>query len=121
MKLHILGAVIALLMPVVAWGDSVVPAPKKNSSDANIYGHIINASNNEHLPFASIAVKGTTIGCSSDATGHYYLKNLPVGRHTIVVTLLGFETIEQPIEAVAGKNIEMNFTLEEQAMSSTRW
>lgn len=117
MKLHILGAVIALLMPVVAWGDSVVPAPKKNSSDANIYGHIINASNNEHLPFASIAVKGTTIGCSSDATGHYYLKNLPVGRHTIVVTLLGFETIEQPIEAVAGKNIEMNFTLEEQAMS----
>lgn len=104
-------------MPVVAWGDSVVPAPKKNSSDANIYGHIINASNNEHLPFASIAVKGTTIGCSSDATGHYYLKNLPVGRHTIVVTLLGFETIEQPIEAVAGKNIEMNFTLEEQAMS----
>ena len=117
MKLHILGAVIALLMPVVAWGDSVVPAPKKNSSDANIYGHIINASTNEHLPFASIAVKGTTIGCSSDATGHYYLKNLPVGRHTIVVTLLGFETIEQPIEAVAGKNIEMNFTLEEQAMS----
>lgn len=117
MKLHILGAVIALLMPVVAWGDSVVPAPKKNSSDANIYGHIINASNNEHLPYASIAVKGTTIGCSSDATGHYYLKNLPVGRHTIVVTLLGFETIEQPIEAVAGKNIEMNFTLEEQAMS----
>ncbi len=117
MKLYILGAVIALLMPVVAWGDSVVPAPKKNSSDANIYGHIINASNNEHLPFASIAVKGTTIGCSSDATGHYYLKNLPVGRHTIVVTLLGFETIEQPIEAVAGKNIEMNFTLEEQAMS----
>ncbi len=117
MKLHILGAVIALLMPVVAWGDSVVPAPKKNSSDANIYGHIINASNNEHLPYASIAVKGTTIGCSSDVTGHYYLKNLPVGRHTIVVTLLGFETIEQPIEAVAGKNIEMNFTLEEQAMS----
>ena len=117
MKLYILGAVIALLMPVVAWGDSVVPAPKKNSSDANIYGHIINASNNEHLPFASIAVKGTTIGCSSDGTGHYYLKNLPVGRHTIVVTLLGFETIEQPIEAVAGKNIEMNFTLEEQAMS----
>ncbi len=117
MKLHILGAVIALLMPVVAWGDSVVPAPKKNSSDANTYGHIINASNNEHLPYASIAVKGTTIGCSSDATGHYYLKNLPVGRHTIVVTLLGFETIEQPIEAVAGKNIEMNFTLEEQAMS----
>ncbi len=117
MKLYILGAVIALLMPVVAWGDSVVPAPKKNSSDANIYGHIINASNNEHLPYASIAVKGTTIGCSSDATGHYYLKNLPVGHHTIVVTLLGFETIEQPIEAVAGKNIEMNFTLEEQAMS----
>ncbi len=117
MKLYILGAVIALLMPVVAWGDSVVPAPKKNISDANIYGHIINASNNEHLPYASIAVKGTTIGCSSDATGHYYLKNLPVGHHTIVVTLLGFETIEQPIEAVAGKNIEMNFTLEEQAMS----
>ena len=46
-----------------------------NSTDANIYGHVVDKYTHEHLPFMTVALKGTTIGAATDATGHYFLRN----------------------------------------------
>ncbi|MDE6861862.1 MAG: carboxypeptidase-like regulatory domain-containing protein, partial [Alistipes sp.] len=116
MNLRIFGAIIMLLMPTVVSAENAPQTKNKRTTDANIYGHVISASTGEHLPYVNIGVKGTTIGCASDATGHYFLKNLPAGENTIVVASLGYKTIEQTIEAVPDKNIEINFTLEEDSM-----
>ena len=53
--------------------------PALNPSDANIVGHVVDRKTGEHLSFITIFLKGTTIGTSTDGTGHYYLKNLPEG------------------------------------------
>ena len=76
MKKHIIGALVVLLLPAVclAAGEAVVKTGKQ--SDANITGHVVDAKSGEHLAYATVAVKGTTIGCATDATGHYFLKNL---------------------------------------------
>ena len=47
-------------------------------TDANINGHVIDKKSGEHVPFITITLKGTTIGTTTDASGHYFLKNLPV-------------------------------------------
>ena len=52
--------------------------PELRKSDANIIGHILDKNTKEHLPYITITLKGTTIGTVTDATGHYFLKNLPV-------------------------------------------
>ena len=52
---------------------------QKVKSDANIVGHVV--CKNEHIPFAHVYVKGTTIGITTDETGHFQLLNLPVGEH----------------------------------------
>jgi outer membrane receptor for ferrienterochelin and colicins len=85
----------------------------QNKTDANINGHIINKNNKEHIPYINVSIKGTTIGTTTDATGHYFLKNLPTGDLTIVASGLGYKTSEQPITMVAGKTIEVNFEIEE--------
>ena len=72
---------------------------KSKASDANIFGHILDASTGEHIPYATVAIKGTTIGCAADATGHYKLNHLPVGEHIIIVSAIGYQTIEQPYTA----------------------
>lgn len=46
-------------------------------TDANIFGHVVNAKTGEHIPFINVVLKNTTIGVSTDATGHYSLTNLP--------------------------------------------
>lgn len=43
--------------------------PELKKSDANIIGHVLDKKTSEHLPYITIALKGTTIGTVTDATG----------------------------------------------------
>lgn len=56
--------------------SAVTNEPVKNT-DANVYGHVKDAKTGEHLPYVVIQIKGTTIGTTTDKTGHFFLKNLP--------------------------------------------
>lgn len=90
--------------------------PKHRPTDANVFGHVIAAETGEHLPYATIAIKGTTIGCAADGTGHYRLHNLPEGDHIIVVSAVGYRTVELPFTAKSRTNREINFTLVESTL-----
>ena len=57
-------------------------------SDAHIAGHVLDAHTGEHLSFVNVQVEGTTLGCVTDESGHFYLKNLPVGDLTIVFSMI---------------------------------
>jgi outer membrane receptor for ferrienterochelin and colicins len=87
------------------------PILSQKKTDANIVGHVI--CNCEHAPFATITIKGTNYGISTDETGHYMLINLPVGTHTIKAQAIGFKSIEKEITILAGETKEVNFILEE--------
>ena len=84
-----------------------------NSTDANIYGHVVDKYTHEHLPFMTVALKGTTIGAATDATGHYFLRNLPEGRFIVVVTAVGYKTQEREVVLKKGQTLELNFEVEE--------
>lgn len=66
-------------------------------TDANVVGHIIDKKTGEHIPYTTISLKGTTIGTTTDATGHYYLKDLPEGKFIIEVRLVGYKTTSKEI------------------------
>ncbi|WP_315578098.1 TonB-dependent receptor [Hoylesella oralis] len=86
-------------------------------TDANVFGHVVDAKTHEHLPYVYVAVNGTTLETSTDATGHYFLKHLPIGTCTIEVKLLGYRTSKREITTVAGKTLELNFELTADAIS----
>lgn len=85
----------------------------QQKTDANIHGHVINKANKKHVSYVNVLLKGTTIGTATDETGHYYLKNLPVGKFSIVVSGIGYKSEEKEIILVAGKTLEVNFEIEE--------
>lgn len=91
-------------------------APPKKTTDANLVGHVIDAKTKEHIPYVTVLVKGTTIGVSTDMTGHYFIKHLPVGKHTIVFQSEGFATIEREIEVVKDETKELNVEMKEDAI-----
>lgn len=97
------------------------PAPLEHSelkkSDANIIGHVLDKNSEEHLPYITIALKGTTIGTVTDATGHYFLKNLPEGNFVMEVSSVGYKTIIRSVTLKKGKTLEENFELEEDAIA----
>lgn len=89
---------------------------RKPQTDATISGHVEDAKTKEHLPHIKILVKGTTIGISTDATGHYALKNLPLGEITLEVSSIGYKTTERKITTKPNTFTEVNFLLEEETL-----
>lgn len=119
---HIVAAVAITLLhlPSLAAADGSpdhTSHPPKPVTDANITGHVRNATTQEHLPYISITVKGTTLGTTTDATGHYMLKNLPTGDLVLEASMLGYKTEEKKVTTQADKLLEVNFDLEEDAVA----
>ncbi len=83
-------------------------------SDANINGHVVCCD--EHIPFATVSVKGTTIGTTTDETGHYHLLNLPEGNLTLVVQSLGYKPQEKKITIKKGETLNIKFELQEDVL-----
>lgn len=102
MKRNVIIAVVLLLVI-----NSVVAQER---SDANIFGHVVH--NGEHIPFANIMIKGTTIGTSTDETGHFLLVNLPPGKYVVRAQALGYKAKEKEVEVFRGQTIEVDFELE---------
>ena len=90
--------------------SAVTNEPVKNT-DANVYGHVKDAKTGEHLPYVVIHIKGTTIGTTTDKTGHFFLKNLPEGSFVIEAKYMGYTTQSQSITIKQDTSKELNFTL----------
>ena len=90
--------------------SDVTDEPVKNT-DANVYGHVKDAKTGEHLPYVVIQIKGTTIGTTTDKTGHFFLKNLPEGSFVIEAKYMGYTTQSQSITIKQDTSKELNFTL----------
>ncbi len=81
---------------------------QRPATDANVFGHVIDAETGEHIPFINIIVEGTRIGTITDASGHYLLTNLPVGEHRLVVQGMGYATVTKEFVAQANRTIEVD-------------
>ena len=81
--------------------------------DAHLTGHVLDEKTGEHLPFVNVQVKGTNIGTVTDESGHYFLKDMPIGKQIIVFSFVGYETLELPVTIVENKTIELKATIRE--------
>ena len=119
---HLLLILTLLTLPFIATAiDDIPKSPNvqiirsttSKSSDSNIFGHVLDANTQEHIPYATVAIKGTTIGCAANNSGHYILNNLPVGEQEIVVSAIGYENVELKINIKRETSYELNFVLDE--------
>ena len=96
--------VVALCMMLTA---------KAQDTDAHIHGHVIDKNTGEHLPYIVVILKGTTIGVSTESTGHYMMRNIPKGTFTVEAAAVGYKTQSIEINVKKGHSYEVNFTREE--------
>ena len=85
----------------------------QDNYDAHLIGHVVDEKTGEHLPFVNIQIKGTTIGTVTDESGHYFLKNLPLGRQTVIVSYIGYETVELPVVIKENTTTELKAVIHE--------
>ena len=66
-------------------------------TDAHITGHVIDDATDEHIPFVNIQIKGSSIGTTTDESGHFFLRNLPLGEHTLLFSMVGYTSEERVV------------------------
>lgn len=89
----------------------------KKTLDINIVGHVLNKESREHLPYITISLKGTTVGTMTDASGHYFLKNLPEGDFVLEASSVGYETSRRQVSLKKGVTLEIDFEIEPSAVA----
>lgn len=80
-----------------------------NAQPAMLSGRVL-SSEKEIIDFATVYLKGTNQGGITNAEGIYHLK-AQAGRYTLVVSAVGYKTVEMPIELQSGQRQKQNITL----------
>ncbi len=97
---------------LIAFTLLIISVHGEEETDANVFGHVVSTEDGEHIPFINVIVEGTRIGTITDASGHYIMTNLPVGRHTLSVKGMGYETKSIEFEIFENQTLEIDFEIE---------
>jgi outer membrane receptor for ferrienterochelin and colicins len=104
--------ILLVLGVIITW-----QAVAQEHTDAMLFGDIKSSSTNEHIPFATIMVKGTNMGTVADFTGHFKLAHLPEGQNTIIARAVGYKSQELDVLMERDKAVTLFFELEEDILN----
>ena len=100
-----------LLLTLLAISVSICA---QGNGDGIISGRII-SGDKDAARYATVKLKGTGYGSATNAEGLYHVK-APAGEYTLVVTAVGYETVEKKVAFRAGERIKMNIRIHEEAI-----
>jgi len=81
-------------------------------ADQNIHGFIRDDQTGEPLPYANIMLPDLNRGAVSNIDGYFVVSNLPVGTHTLVVSIIGYSKHRQTIQLPTDMSLRLDIRLE---------
>lgn len=84
----------------------------KAQKEAMISGKIL-STEKEIVDFATVYLKGTNYGGTTNEEGIYHLK-APAGNYTLVVSAIGYTTVEKAVRLIDGERTKQNLTISPQ-------
>src|ERR1039458_7737636 len=84
----------------------ILVSPVRSLAQVTISGKVLDETKNP-LPYASVSLKGTYDGASTNDKGEYSFKTSQKGKFTLVITYLGYEKQEIAVD-IADKNLVIN-------------
>jgi hypothetical protein len=103
---------ICLLLTLSFIGSAIAQQPLTQT----IRGTVIDRISNITLPGANVVITGSDplIGTSTDIDGNFRLTQVPVGKHTLRITFMGYKEVYLPnIVVNSGKEVVLQIPLEE--------
>lgn len=75
----------------------------------------ISTESNAPLPYVSIYLKDVYLGTIANLDGQYKINDIPAGKHTLVLSHVGYET--QILDITIEKDVTQDFVMKEQAVT----
>ncbi|MEZ4700935.1 MAG: TonB-dependent receptor [Rhodothermales bacterium] len=81
------------------------------AAQTSLEGRVV--SGDAPVPFASVGVRGTTLGAAANLDGFFVLPSLPAGGYLLVVSAVGYVTEELAVEVRPGQTNRVEIALRE--------
>ena len=82
-----------------------------------ISGSIVDANTGDPLIGATVMVEGLGLGAMADLEGTYLIRNVPVGQHTVMVSMIGYaQQRVTEVQVTSGQVTKINLAVEEELL-----
>ncbi len=113
MKIH--GKILYILAMIVFLQSNPVFA----GSTGKISGTIVDAENGEAMVGANIYLENTALGASSNLDGHYIIQNIPQGKYTLIISVVGYaETHIKDVQVLADKTTKIDAAIKTEILKT---
>ena len=87
----IITGILLFTLPLVSFSQDIEGAINKNFT---LSGIIKDSQSGETLPFATVFVKGSNFGATTNADGYFTLHKVPTDTSTISISYIGYDKKE---------------------------
>lgn len=102
---------ISVLVLIFSAVQLVASEFNRQYSDANLTGHVIEVGTGEHLPGITIRILETSLGATTDISGHYAIHNIEPGSYVIEARCVGYVSEKKKVTINKDETIEVNFEI----------
>ncbi|MFH0893039.1 MAG: TonB-dependent receptor, partial [Bacteroidota bacterium] len=86
------------------------------SQTANVRGFVYEDATGEPVIFTNVYLKGTTFGVSTNENGYYNISKVPPGQYILMVTFVGYDTLQQQLDLKPNAIITQNLRLKKSSI-----
>ncbi len=97
-------------------------------NSGKLIGNVKDARTNEFLPGVNLYILNSSLGTTTDDDGNFELLNIPVGKHTLRISFVGYKSITTKANISKNKTISISielvpkvFNMDEVIISGTRY
>lgn len=109
MKQYILALVLAVA------GVSALSAANPIKEGNAILGHVVVKGSEESVPYATVLLVGTDHGTVTNESGDFEFRGLPIGRYTLRVSAVGYQTQVKEVLVQQQANTVLHFEMREES------
>lgn len=112
MKKQILLFLAGLLCPLAGMAHPVEPSTVKEGNI--ITGHVIEKGTEENLAYATVLIVENGMGTVTGDDGHFRLKDVPAGKYTLKVQLMGYASQTKTVVVSNEYTVDLHFVMEKE-------
>lgn len=86
-------------------GLMLLTATVSRAQNGSVRGHVVDNETDETVVGASVVLKGTTTGVTTEADGKFTLEGVPAGSATLTISFIGYTSKEVTVTVAAGKAV----------------
>lgn len=80
---------------------------------ASIKGKVIDVNSKEPIPYATVALEGSSVGAVTNFEGEFVIEDVPMGHYHVVASCVGYQIKTKECDLKAGKGISLEFSIAE--------